>query len=52
VVVGPEARLTVYAERGFRAELFTLEPGREVRDLRPLGFPQKVASLKILCDYR
>jgi hypothetical protein len=51
-VVGPEARLIAYAERGFRDELFTLEPGREVKDLRALGFAEKVASLKILCDYQ
>ena len=52
LVVGPEARLTAYAERGFRAEVFSLEPGREVKDLRALGFPKKVASLKILCEYK
>jgi hypothetical protein len=52
LVVGPEARLTAYAERGFRGELFSLEPSREVEDLRALGFPKKVASLKILCEYR
>lgn len=52
LVVGPEARLTAYAERGFSKEMFTLEPGREVEDLRALGFPKQVASLKILCEYR
>lgn len=51
-IVGPEARLTAYAERGFRKEAFTLEPGREVKDLRELGFPKGIASLKILCEYR
>jgi|SRR5687768_5147476 hypothetical protein len=51
-IVGPEARLTAYAERGFRKEAFTLEPGREVKDLRGLGFPKGIASLKILCEYR
>jgi hypothetical protein len=52
VAVGPEARLTAYAERGFRQEVFSLEPGREVKDLHALGFPKKVASLKILCEYK
>jgi hypothetical protein len=50
LVVGPEATLTAYAEAGFRREVFSLEPGREVKDLRALGFPKRVASLKILCD--
>jgi hypothetical protein len=50
LIVGPEARLIAYAERGFRQELFTLEPGREVKDLRAIGFPQKVASLKVACQ--
>jgi hypothetical protein len=52
LVVGPEAKLTAYAERGFRAELFSLEPGRQVKDLRTLGFPKNVSSLKILCEYQ
>jgi hypothetical protein len=52
LVVGPEARLTAFAERGFRQELFSLEPGREVEDLHELDFPKKVASLKILCEYK
>lgn len=52
LVVGPEARLTAYAERGFREEVFSLEPGREVKDLHALGFPKKIASLKILCEYK
>ncbi|HEX6318111.1 MAG TPA: hypothetical protein VFZ84_04490 [Burkholderiales bacterium] len=50
VVVGPEARLVAYAEPGFRKEVFSLEPQREVQDLRELGFPGRVASLKILCE--
>lgn len=52
LVVGPEARLIAYAEPGFRKEVFSLEPQREVKDLRELGFPKGVASLKILCEYR
>jgi hypothetical protein len=52
LVVGPEARLIAYAEPGFREQIFALEPGREVKDLRELGFPEKTASLKILCDDR
>jgi hypothetical protein len=51
-IVGPEARLIAYAEPGFRGELFSLEPQREVGDMRELGFPKRVASLKILCEYR
>lgn len=50
VKVGREAKLIVYSERGFREELFALEPGTEVADLRTMGFPQKVASLKIVCE--
>lgn len=52
VLVGPEAKLVVYAEPGFRDELFTLEPGKGVDELRALGFPDKVASLKIICERR
>jgi hypothetical protein len=49
LIVGPEARLVAYAEPGFRKEILSLEPRREVKDLRALGFPERVASLKILC---
>jgi hypothetical protein len=49
LIVGPEARLVAYAEPGFRKEILSFEPRREVRDLRALGFPERVASLKILC---
>jgi hypothetical protein len=52
VQVGPEARLIAYAEPGFRKEVFALEPQQEVEDLRELGFPKGIASLKILCEYR
>lgn len=51
-VVGPEAKLLAYAEPGFRKELFTLEPNREVNDLQAIGFPKNVASLKIDCEKR
>jgi hypothetical protein len=50
LVVGPEARLFAYAERGFGKELFTLQPGAKVKDLREIGFPARVASLKVLCQ--
>jgi hypothetical protein len=50
LVVGPEARLFAYAERGFAEELFRLEPGAKVHDLREIGFPTQVASLKVLCQ--
>jgi hypothetical protein len=49
LIVGPEARLVAYAEPGFRKEILTFEPRREVEDLRALGFPERIASLKILC---
>ncbi|HEX6268322.1 MAG TPA: hypothetical protein VFZ81_15665 [Burkholderiales bacterium] len=49
LIVGPEAKLIAYAEPGFSKEILTFEPRREVKDLRALGFPERVASLKILC---
>jgi hypothetical protein len=49
LVVGPEATLIAYAEPGFRKEILSLEPGRKVKDLREIGFPEGVASLKIVC---
>ena len=52
LAVGPEARLIAYAEPGFRKEVFSLEPGREVKDLLALGFPKRVASLKVLCSFK
>jgi hypothetical protein len=52
LVVGSEARLIGYAEPGFQKELFALEPESQVSDVRELGFPREVASLKILCEYR
>ena len=52
VLVGPEASLLAYAEPGFRKEIFTLEPNREVSDLQAIGFPKDVASLKIACEKR
>jgi hypothetical protein len=39
----------IRAEPGFRKEILTFEPRREVEDLRALGFPERIASLKILC---
>lgn len=48
--VGPEARFVAYAEPGFRKEILDLEPGRELPDLRAIGFPKEVASLKIVCE--
>ncbi|HEX6266024.1 MAG TPA: hypothetical protein VFZ81_03925 [Burkholderiales bacterium] len=50
LIVGPEATLIAYAEPGFRKEVMALEPRREVKDLRALGFPERVASLKIVCQ--
>ena len=52
VTVGPEAKLLAYAEPGFRNEIISLEPNREVKDLHAIGFPKKVASLKIVCGNR
>ena len=52
LIVGPEAKLLAYAEPGFRKEIISLDPNREVRDLHAIGFPKKVASLKIVCEYR
>ena len=49
LVVGPEARLVAYAEPGFRKEVLNFEAGREVPDLQAIGFPERVASLKIDC---
>jgi hypothetical protein len=50
LVMGPEARLVAYAEPGFAAQILSLQSGREVADLRKLGFPARVASLKIVCE--
>ena len=49
LVVGPEARLFIYAEPGFQRELASVGPDDKVADVGPLGFPQQVGSLKILC---
>jgi hypothetical protein len=50
LVVGPEARLIGYAEPGFRKEVLNFEARREVPDLQAVGFPERVASLKIDCE--
>lgn len=50
LVMGPEARLVAYAEPGFTEEILSLRSGRRVADLRKLGFPARVASLKIVCE--
>jgi hypothetical protein len=49
LVVGPQARLVAYAQPGFSKEVFTFDPSEKVGDLRAIGFPAQVASLKILC---
>jgi hypothetical protein len=51
-IVGPEARLVLYAEPGFREQSAKLDPGRRIADLEELGFPKGVASLKIVCAKR
>ena len=50
LVVGPEARLIAYGEPGFRKEVLNFEARREVPDLQAVGFPERVASLKIDCE--
>jgi hypothetical protein len=50
LVMGPEATLLAYAEPGFRKEIISLEPGQKVKDLREIGFPAQIASLKIVCE--
>jgi len=50
LVVGPEAKLVIYAEPGFDNELATIGPNRKVPALDAIGFPQRVASLKVLCE--
>lgn len=50
LVMGPQARLIAYAEPGFTDPILSLAPHREVADLRKLGFPGRLASMKILCD--
>lgn len=49
-IVGPEATLRAYAEPGFDKEVMVFERGTKVQDLDALGFPARVASLKITCD--
>lgn len=50
LVVGPQAKLIVYAEPGFDKELVTIGPNRKVAALADIGFPQRAASLKVICD--
>jgi hypothetical protein len=50
LAVGPEARVVVYAEPGFKSELAKLGPDDKVADLGTLGFPKSLGSLKILCQ--
>jgi len=50
LLVGPEARVFVYAEPGFKTELAEIGPDDKVADLASLGFPKGVGSLKILCE--
>jgi hypothetical protein len=49
LAVGPEARVFVYAEPGFKSEVANLGPDDKVPDLASIGFPKAVGSLKILC---
>lgn len=49
LAVGPDARVFVYAEPGFRTETAALGPDEKVANLASLGFPKGVGSLKILC---
>jgi hypothetical protein len=48
--VGPSAQVIVYAAPGFDREIARVEPGQKVANLATIGFPQRVASLKIVCD--
>ena len=50
LAVGPEARVFVYAEPGFKTETAALGPDDKVANLASLGFPKGVGSLKILCE--
>ena len=48
--IGPQAELFVYASPGFDEEIARIGPGQKVEDLSAIGFPKRVASLKIRCD--
>ena len=49
--VGPSAEMIVYAAPGFDEEIARVGPGQKVANLATIGFPQRVASLKIVCDH-
>ena len=49
LAVGPEARLFVYAEPGFKSEVAAIGPDDKMADLGCIGFPKGVGSLKIIC---
>ena len=49
LAVGPDARLYVYAEPGFKTEVAAVGPDDKVSNVGELGFPKSVGSLKILC---
>jgi hypothetical protein len=50
VEVGPQAQIILYAAPGFDKEIARLAPAQKVPDLRAIGFPKRVESLKIICD--
>lgn len=49
--VGPQARLILYGEPGFREEILTLEPGHKQPDLEAIRFHERAASLKVTCPF-
>jgi hypothetical protein len=50
LAVGPNARLVGYAEPGFRDQVLTVGPGRNVVDLSVIEFHERVRSLKVFCE--
>jgi hypothetical protein len=51
LVVGPNARMTVYANEQFQGKSQTLNPGQRVNNLRKeLGLAQSIDSLRINCQ--
>lgn len=49
LMVGPQAHLIGYADRGYKEQTLALPPGMHVADLAAIDFHARVRSFKVIC---
>ncbi len=50
LIVGPRARITVYAEPTYSGDRVSFGPGEKVPDLAAHNFANRIRSIKVQCD--